>query len=233
MSRLDCIEKLRGSRPSILPSMLLCDFANLENEIRKLESAGFQTLHLDIMDGVFVPNFTYGMTIVKAIRQSTDLLVDCHLMMVEPEKYISQFRDAGADIITVHAEATDNLESLLNQIKEQDAVAGVAVNPSTPISKIEDSIQNADLFLAMSVNAGFGGQAFMESVLPKFQQARELAGEDLLLQIDGGINTKTIATAAEFGVELFVVGSGVFKTDDYEVARNELRSRLRGINERI
>ena len=212
--------------------MLLCDFANLEHEIRKLEAAGFQSLHLDVMDGVFVPNITYGMTIVKAVNECTDLTVDVHLMIVEPEKYIQRFKDAGADVITIHAEATDNVSGALQQIRDADAVAGVAINPGTPVSAIENCLEFADLVLPMSVEPGFGGQSFNESVLPKFKQIRDLDAE-VLLQIDGGINRKTIATAREAGVELFVVGSAIFKTEDYEVTRNELRNLMGGINERI
>ena len=217
----------------ILPSLLLCDFANLEHEIRKVEAAGYSALHLDVMDGVFVPNITYGMTIVKAAKSCTELPLDVHLMIVEPEKYIKEFREAGADVITVHSEATRDLTGVLKQIRELDAVSGIAINPGTPVSDIESSLEFADLVLPMSVEPGFGGQSFNESVLPKFKQLRELGGEDLLLEIDGGINIDTIAIAHEAGVDLFVAGSAVFKKDDYQVARADLRARLRGVNEHI
>ena len=212
--------------------MLLCDFTNLESEIRKLEAAGFESLHLDVMDGVFVPNITYGMTIVKAVRQCTDLIVDVHLMIVEPEKYLQAFKDSGADIITIHAEATDDACGLLKQIRELDAVAGIAINPGTPVSAIEDCLEFADLVLPMSVEPGFGGQLFNEDVLSKFKQIRKLAPE-VLLQIDGGINATTIEMARQAGVELFVAGSAIFKTEDYEATRNELRKLMGGVNEPI
>ena len=160
--RRNCIINLREASPAVLPSLLLCDFGNLEHEIERLEEAGVAALHLDVMDGVFVPNFTYGMTIVSALRKLTDLPLDVHLMMVHPEKYVEQFYEAGADIITVHAEATDDAPALLQQIRALGAAAGIAVNPDTPISEIKASLPHADLALVMSVHAGFGGQSFIE-----------------------------------------------------------------------
>ncbi len=233
MTRHECLEILRATRPLILPSMLLCDFANLEHEIRKAEAAGFRALHLDVMDGVFVPNITYGMTIVKAVRSCTNLIVDVHLMIVEPEKYLVQFREAGADVITVHAEAASDLSGTLNQIRELDAVAGVALNPGTPVSKIEANLDDVDLVLPMSVEPGFGGQSFNEDVLPKFGQIRKLAGESMLLQIDGGINRDTIRAARDAGVDLFVVGSAIFKTEDYQQSRSHLFAEMGEVNEHI
>jgi ribulose-phosphate 3-epimerase len=231
MSRLELIDQLKRTTPSIFPSMLLCDFANLENEIRQLESAGFHSLHLDVMDGVFVPNITYGMTIVKAVNSVTNLIVDVHLMMVQPEKYFQLFKEAGADVLTLHAEATDDLSGALKQLREMDIVAGVAINPGTPVSQIADSLEYADLVLPMSVEPGFGGQSFNEDVLPKFKEIKELAPH-VLLQIDGGINSKTISTARAAGVELFVVGSAIFKTEDYSKTRQELRNLMGAVNER-
>ena len=234
MLRKDCIPKLRSASPTILPSMLLCDFGNLQKEIQLLESAGVDALHLDVMDGVFVPNFTYGMTIVKAFRELTELPIDVHLMMVNPEKYIQQFFDAGADIITIHAEAVEDARPVLDEIRKLGAASGIAVNPDTPVSKIESAIPHADMALVMSVNAGFGGQSFNESVLSKFQQIRECdGGKDLLLQIDGGINKGTIQTAAQNGAELLVVGSGIFRQANYSDAINELNGLLSTVNERI
>ena len=231
MSRLDCLNKLRESAPLILPSMLLCDFTNLESEIRRLESAGFCSLHLDMMDGVFVPNFTYGLTITRAVRSCTELIVDAHLMIVEPEKWVQPFREAGADVITVHAEATDDPAALLRQIRELDAVAGLAINPSTDVSKIEDCLEFADMVLAMTVEPGFGAQSFDESVLPKLDRIREIAGNETLIQVDGGINQDTVASAFRHGAELFVVGSAIFRTENYQTTRNGLRSQLGEINE--
>lgn len=214
-----------------MPSLLLCDFANLESEIRQLESAGYSALHLDVMDGVFVPNFTYGMTIVEAVRSCTELPVDVHLMMVEPEKHIQAFCDAGADTLTIHAEATDRAAETLQQIRELDLVAGVAINPATPVSKIEVLFEFADLVTVMSVNAGFGGQQFDPSVLTKLTQLRSLAGDETLLQIDGGINNATIRSASEHGAELLVAGSAVFNSDDYSAALQEMNREMGVVDE--
>jgi ribulose-phosphate 3-epimerase len=219
MSRLELIASLKSASPAILPSLLLCDFGNLAAEIERLEQAGVTALHLDVMDGVFVPNFTYGMTIVDAIRKLTDLPLDVHLMMVSPEKYIRQFADAGSDIITIHAEAVEDSIAVLNQIRELGPAAGIAVNPDTPVSAIESALPHADLALVMSVNAGFGGQSFNETVLEKLPQIRSLpGGEEILLQMDGGINSTTVGAATSHGCELLVAGSAIFKKDDYRVA---------------
>ncbi len=213
------LTELARSAPSVLPSLLLCDFGNLSKEIELLEEAGVTALHLDIMDGVFVPNFTYGMTIVKALRELTELPLDVHLMMVHPEKYIQQFFDAGADIITIHAEAVQDARPVLDQIRDLGAGAGIAINPDTPVSQIAPALPHADLALVMSVNAGFGGQSFNTSVLEKLGQIRTTpGGEDVLLEMDGGINATTVKQCTDAGAQLLVAGSAVFKQDDYRVA---------------
>lgn len=213
------IGSLRAASPAILPSLLMCDFAHLADEIQKLEEAGVAALHLDVMDGVFVPNFTYGITIVSAINRVTDLPLDVHLMMVNPEKYVAQFAEAGADILTVHAEATDDLPGTLKKIREAGCAAGIAINPPTPVSAIEAAIPFADLVLVMSVQAGFGGQSFNESVLNKFSQIRNCAGgTELLLEIDGGINHETIGRATAKGAQVLVAGSAIFNHPDYAQA---------------
>ncbi|MEM9942030.1 MAG: ribulose-phosphate 3-epimerase [Planctomycetota bacterium] len=222
-SRRDCLNSLREASPAVLPSLLLCDFGNLQKEIELLEEAGVAALHLDVMDGVFVPNFTYGMTIVETIRKLTDLPLDVHLMMVEPEKYIDQFFNAGADILTIHAEATETAAETLQRIRQLGGGSGIAINPDTPVASIESALPHADLVLAMSVHAGFGGQSFIEDVLSKFDQIRSLPGGDsVLLEIDGGINTNTIKSATDHGVELLVAGSAIFKQDDYAKAIENL-----------
>lgn len=227
-TRRDCLGSLREVGPAVLPSLLLCDFGNLANEIERLEEAGVAALHLDVMDGVFVPNFTYGMTIVAALRKLTDLPLDVHLMMVHPEKYIQQFYDAGADIITIHAEATDDAPAILKQIRELGAAAGIAVNPDTPVSKIESALPFADLALVMSVHAGFGGQSFIEPVLTKFDEIRALpGGKEILLEIDGGINVDTIGLATEHGAQLLVAGSAVFKQEDYAKAIEKMMTQVK------
>ena len=227
MSSDDRILKLKSLGPTVLPSLLLCDFGNLALEIERLEDAGVAALHLDVMDGVFVPNFTYGMTIVKALRQLTELPLDVHLMMVHPEKYIEEFRDAGADIITIHREAVDDPIAVLKQIRESGCAAGIAINPPTPVSEIAEALPHADLALVMSVNAGFGGQKFDVSALDKLKQIRELpGGKDIALEIDGGINAETIGRATQYGAELLVAGSAIFRQDDYAVAIEKMMNEV-------
>ena len=206
-------------------------FRKPEREIAAVETAGCKALHLDVMDGVFVPNITYGMTIVRAARQCTDLPLDVHLMIVNPEKYIEEFRDAGADVLTIHAEATKKPRQLLEQIRELDVVSGIAINPGTSVDQIEDCVGVADLVLAMSVEPGFGGQSFNESVLEKFPKLREKFGPEVLLQIDGGINLETAASAAAAGIDLFVTGSAIFRTKDYASALARLNLEFGAINE--
>ena len=218
---------MMAASPTILPSLLQCDFGNLEREVERLEEAGVAGLHLDVMDGVFVPNFTYGITIVAALRKLTDLPLDVHLMMVNPEKYIDQFCEAGSDVLTVHAEASDDLPSVIEQIKKHHVAAGVAVNPATPVSAISAALPLVDLALVMSVNAGFGGQSFMPEVLEKYTQIRQLPGGDsVALEIDGGINEGTVASATEAGAQLLVAGSAIFKQDDYTAAIENLMSQV-------
>jgi ribulose-phosphate 3-epimerase len=209
------VDRLRESRPVILPSLLLCDFGNLEREVRHLERADVQGLHLDIMDGCFVPNLTYGLPIVRALRRLTDLPLDTHLMMVHPERYVDQFIDAGADVITFHIEAVDNPRPLLARIRERGAGAGIALNPETPLAQIEGCLDLCDLVLVMSVPAGFGGQSFDEVALEKLNQLRRTVPPEVMLEVDGGINDQTIARCARVGAAYFVVGSAIFRHDDY------------------
>ena len=225
--RRNCLSKLAEQAPAILPSLLQCDFGHLADEIQRLADANVHTLHLDVMDGVFVPNFTYGMTIVKAVRSLTDMVVDVHLMMVEPQKYIQQFYDAGADIITIHAEAVDDARPVLDQIKSLGAGAGIAINPPTPVSAIAESLPHADMALVMSVNAGFGGQKFDENVLTKLAEIRALpGGEEILLEMDGGVNPDTIKQCTDAGAQLLVSGSAIFKQDSYNDAIESMLGRV-------
>jgi ribulose-phosphate 3-epimerase len=216
------LDKLRNRAPLILPSMLLCDFGNLEREVRILEEAGIEALHLDVMDGQFVPNFTYGMTIVQAFRSLTELPLDVHLMMVDPLPYLGQFQTAGADLITVHAEAVESPKEVIAEIKRLGVAAGIAINPSTPVSRIEDVIAECDLALVMSVPAGFGGQPFHEVALEKLNQIREMASHDIVLEVDGGVNMETIGRCAEAGATWFVAGSAIFCKDNYALAVADL-----------
>lgn len=222
MSYLQHLEYLRQSAPVILPSLLLCDFGNLEREVARLAEAGVRGLHLDVMDGHFVPNFTYGLPIVEAIRRLTDLPIDVHLMISEPGRYLKQFREAGADILTIHIEAAVDPRPLLLQIREMGAGAGLAFNPKTPLSAIEPYLDLCDLALVMSVPAGFGGQPFHPEALDKLRRLREIGGPDLLLEVDGGVNEKTIHGCAEAGAQLFVVGSALFRAASYSAALREL-----------
>lgn len=223
MSIREPLTQLREAAPAILPSLLLCDFGNLRREVQALEAAGVPGLHLDVMDGHFVPNFTYGMPIVQAFRQLTDLPLDVHLMISHPEKYTGQFIDAGADVVTVHIEATTAPRELLKSIQAQGAKAGLALNPGTPLQQIQDCLDVCDLVLVMSVDAGFGGQQFNPIALEKLAALREDVGDTVALEVDGGVNADTIADCAGAGAQLFVVGSAIFRKDDYADAVAQLR----------
>jgi len=208
--------------PAVLPSLLSCDFANLEREIGRLQSAGAAALHLDVMDGHFVPNLTFGMLIVEAVRRLTDLPLDVHLMICRPERYLERFRDAGADNLTIHIEAVDDPRPVLERIREVGVGAGITLNPDTPVAAIETCLDLCDLVLVMSVEAGFGGQAFLPSALEKLRRLRRLVGPEVLLEVDGGVNPATIGDCAEAGAQLFVTGSAVFGHPDYHAALGQL-----------
>ena len=224
MPACDPLDRLRAARPAILPSLLLCDFANLEREIRELEAAGVPGFHLDVMDGHFVPNLTYGLPIVEAVRRCTRLPIDVHLMIANPEKYVDQFVEAGADVLTIHAEAAGDPAAVLGRIRQRGAAAGLAFNPPTPLSAIEEYLPACDLVLVMSVMPGFGGQAFEPIALEKLRRLRQMAQPEMTLEVDGGINPQTIRDCAEAGAELFVVGSAIFRTPDYADSFNKLRT---------
>jgi ribulose-phosphate 3-epimerase len=220
------IAAMRGVRPTILPSLLLCDFANLEKEVRLLEEAGVDCLHLDVMDGNFVPNISYGMPIVSAIRKVTDLTLDVHLMIQDPNTYASQFVDAGADLITFHIEALPQPSDLLAKIRSQGVAAGLAINPSTEMSHVLPWGSECDLVLIMSVEAGFGGQAFNPIALERLSELRKANGPDLLLEVDGGVNLKTVGQCTASGADLLVVGSAIFREADYCQAMTRLRREM-------
>ncbi|MBC8871536.1 MAG: ribulose-phosphate 3-epimerase [Planctomycetes bacterium] len=216
------VARLRSSAPVILPSLLLCDFGNLEREVRRLEEAGVEGLHLDVMDGCFVPNLTYGMPIVQAIRRLTDMPLDVHLMIVDPEQYVGQFSEAGADVITFHVEAVKNPRSLLERIRDLGAGAGLAMSPETELSRIDGCLDLCDLILAMSVAPGFGKQKFDEIALDKLRRLKQIVGDDVMLEVDGGVNKTTIERCAEAGAGYFVVGSAIFGKEDYGPVVREL-----------
>ncbi len=222
VNRGSTFAELRAAAPVILPSLLLCDFGHLDREIRAVEAAGARSLHLDIMDGHFVPNITYGFTIVEAARRITDLPLDVHLMIADPARYAVQFVEAGASLVTIHAEATDNPRPILAEIRAAGAAAGIAFNPPTPVSAVEPVLDLCDYVLAMTVMPGYGGQSFTASVMDKVRELRELLPDAAMIEVDGGINEETIATAAAAGAEMFVVGSGIFKTPDYAASMKRL-----------
>lgn len=203
----------------------MCDFGDLRGEVEKLAQAGARVLHLDVMDGHFVPNLTYGMPIVAGLRRHTDMPLDVHLMISDPLAYARQFVDAGADMVTFHVEAVQDPIEVAGQIGDMGVGVGIALNPDTPVELVMEAAALCDMVLVMSVKAGFGGQAFNPVALEKLQQLR-LKYPSLLLQIDGGIHGKTIGQAHRAGCDLFVVGSAIFGQSDYGRAINELRENL-------
>ncbi len=210
----------------IAPSILSADFGRLAEEVRAIEAAGADWIHVDVMDGRFVPNITIGPPVVRALRKATKLPLDVHLMIVEPEKYVEAFADAGADTILVHAEACVHLHRTLEQIHSLGKRAGAVLNPHTHESALDYVMGVLDQVLVMSVNPGFGGQSFIEAVLPKVERIAAMvktSGREIDIEIDGGINDKTIARAAKAGVNVFVAGNAVFTDPSYEVAIGRLR----------
>jgi ribulose-phosphate 3-epimerase len=200
----------------IAPSILSADFAALADDIARVEvTGGADMLHVDVMDGRFVPNLTIGPVVVSAIRKRTRLPLDVHLMIVEPERYVPEFITAGADIVTVHAEACPHLQRNLAQIRELGARAGVALNPSTPPEALEYVLDDLDLVLIMSVNPGFGGQAFIPSALPKIRRLRAMLGaRPVQISVDGGVKAEHVKTLAEHGADVLVAGSAIFGAPD-------------------
>ena len=216
-----------SARVRIAPSILSSDFSRLGEEIRAVEAAGADWIHIDVMDGRFVPNITIGPLIVKAIRGITKLPFDVHLMIVEPEKYVDAFAEAGADTITVHVEASPHLHRTLQHIRALKKRAGVVINPGTHEDALRYVLAYADLILVMSVNPGFGGQSFIPEVLPKVAAIRKMidaSGRAIDLEIDGGISEKTARMATEAGARVLVAGNAVFTGGHYEEAIAKLRA---------
>ncbi|MGP6138735.1 MULTISPECIES: ribulose-phosphate 3-epimerase [unclassified Jeotgalibaca] len=210
----------------IAPSILSADFANLEKDVKRAEKAGANYIHIDAMDGQFVDNITLGPNIVQAIRPHTKLPLDCHLMIQNPEKHISAFAKAGADIITVHVEATPHIHMAIQMIKKEKIAAGVVINPGTPVAMIESVLGDVDMVLVMTVNPGNGGQPFIESTLSKIallKELREKHGYTYEIEVDGGISDKTIKRVLEAGADVFVAGSYLFGAPDFDQALKALR----------
>ena len=202
----------------ISPSILSADFSRLKEEVQAVEKAGADYIHVDVMDGHFVPNITIGPMIVESLRKMTSLPLDVHLMIQNPDEFLTAFVEAGAGILTVHVEACPHLHRTLTEIKKRGARAGVSLNPATPLCLIEPALEYADLVLVMTVNPGFGGQEFIPAMLPKIKQLRSLIdrkGWNLELEVDGGIKVDNIGAVAKAGADVFVSGSGIFKTSDY------------------
>ena len=210
----------------IAPSILSADFARLGEEIKDVERGGADYIHVDVMDGHFVPNITIGPLIVEAIRPVTKLPLDVHLMIENPDQYIEAFARAGADFITVHVEACRHLHRTIQLIKSTGVKAGVVLNPATPVESLKHIIEDVDMVLLMSVNPGFGGQKFISSVLPKIRQVKELADSvnpDLEIEVDGGVNEETAKLVIEAGANVLVAGSAIFNKEDREAAIASLR----------
>lgn len=213
----------------IAPSILAADFTRLQEQLSQAESGGADWFHLDVMDGHFVPNLTFGPMVVSAIRKLTRLPLDIHLMIEEPAKYLEQFRHAGADHIIVHQEADDHLHRTIGRIKELGAKAGVAINPATPCSTLADILPDLDIILIMTVNPGFGGQSFIPGTLKKLAEARALianSGRDIRLEVDGGIDTLTAPRVVQAGADVLVAGTSVFGTDNVQQAIQRLQKSI-------
>ena len=214
----------------LAPSILSADLSNLAQQIRLTEMGGADWIHCDVMDSHFVPNLTFGPIVVDAVKRSTHLPVDVHLMIKDPDKLLENFVKAGANYITVHYEAVAHLNRTINRIKELGCKAGVSINPATPVQSLEDIAEYADLILLMSVNPGFGGQSFIPNVLKKIHELVELRKKlhaKFLIEIDGGIDNKTIQPALKAGVDVFVAGSSIFKADNITAATAELKNILK------
>jgi ribulose-phosphate 3-epimerase len=213
----------------IAPSILSADGSRLGEEIAAVEAAGADWIHIDVMDGHFVPNLTLGPGLVTSLRPTTRLPFDVHLMIENPERYIDAFAKAGSDLITVHAEATVHLHRLVTMIREKGIRPGVSINPATPLSLVEPILPDIDLLLVMTVNPGFGGQKFIPGMLPKIARARQMVGQiapEVLIEVDGGVTLKNIRAIADAGADILVAGSSVFGSGNYKETIEAMKALL-------
>lgn len=217
------------SNNKIAPSILAADYANFASELKRIEETSAEYVHIDIMDGQFVPNISFGADVVASMRKHSKLVFDCHLMVVNPERYVDAFAQAGADIMTIHAESTLHIHGALQKIKAAGMKAGVVINPGTPVSAIEYVLSLVDQVLIMTVNPGFGGQAFIPEMLEKVAkvaQLRDEKGYDFDIEVDGGVDNKTIKACYDAGANVFVAGSYLFKASDLAAQVETLRVAL-------
>lgn len=217
------------SNNKIAPSILAADYANFASELKRIEETSAEYVHIDIMDGQFVPNITFGADVVASMRKHSKLVFDCHLMVVNPERFVDAFAQAGADIMTVHAESTPHIHGALQKIKKAGMKAGVVINPGTPVSAIEPVLSLVDQVLIMTVNPGFGGQAFIPEMLEKVQKVAKIRDEkdyDFDIEVDGGVDNKTIKACYQAGANVFVAGSYLFKASDLTAQVETLRVAL-------
>ena len=211
----------------IAPSILAADFGNLQRDCEMVNNSNADWFHIDVMDGVFVPNISYGMPVIKSIKETANKVLDVHLMIVDPGRYITKFKELGSDVLTVHVEACNHLHRTIHAIKQEGMKAGVALNPHTPVSSISDVLNDLDLVCIMSVNPGFGGQSFIENTYNKVEQLRDLRNKtnsNFLIEIDGGVNLQNAPKLLSSGADVLVAGSFVFKSENPTQTISELKS---------
>jgi ribulose-phosphate 3-epimerase len=228
----DTISSTEGNVKQIAPSILSADFSRLGEEVGAVEKAGADVIHVDVMDGHFVPNITIGPLVVKGLKKLTSLPLDVHLMIERPERYVEAFAEAGSDWITIHAEVCPRLKGMVKKLRQLKVRPGIVLKPATSLKTLYPVLDDLDLVLIMSVNPGFGGQSFIPSTLKKIERLRKIVDQDgypLEIEVDGGVKVENIREVAKAGGDIFVVGTGIFKTKDYEETLRMLRQEIDGI----